>query len=82
MVILPVDYGCNVWTAGTNGSVNTVTLPAGYRLFWTGLKVIKDDETPHHGIGILPTIPVSPTREGVAAGRDEVLERAVARVRG
>jgi hypothetical protein len=32
-------------------------------------------------IGVQPTIPVSPTIEGVGAGRDEVLERALAYVR-
>lgn len=28
-------------------------------------------------VGILPTVPVVPTREGVAAGRDEVLEKGL-----
>jgi hypothetical protein len=32
-------------------------------------------------VGIRPTIPVEPTRGGLAAGRDEVLERAVAAVK-
>jgi C-terminal processing protease CtpA/Prc len=41
------------------------------------MKVLKHDGSQHHGIGILPTVPVSRTRAGVAAGRDEVLERAL-----
>jgi hypothetical protein len=31
----------------------------------------------HHGIGILPTVPVQPTIAGIAAGRDEVLEKGI-----
>lgn len=68
-------------TAGTNGNVNPLTLPGGYSVSWTGMKVLKQDGSPHHGVGILPTIPVARTRAGVAAGRDEVLERAVDAVR-
>lgn len=68
-------------TAGTNGNVNPFTLPGGYRLYWTGMKVLKHDGSQHHGVGIRPTIPVSRTRAGVAAGRDELLERAVQAVK-
>ena len=68
-------------TAGTNGNINPFTLPGGYTLVWTGMKVLKHDGSQHHGIGIRPTIPVSRTRAGVAAGRDELLERAVEAVK-
>jgi hypothetical protein len=68
-------------TAGTNGNVNSFSLPGGYAVSWTGMKVLKQDGSQHHGIGILPTIPVSRTRAGVAAGHDELLERAVQAVR-
>jgi C-terminal processing protease CtpA/Prc len=64
-------------TAGTNGNVNPFSVPGGYTLIWTGMKVLKHDGSQHHGVGIKPTIPVSRTRAGVAAGRDEVLERAL-----
>jgi C-terminal processing protease CtpA/Prc len=64
-------------TAGTNGNVNPFLLPGGYWITWTGMKVLKHDGSQHHGVGIRPTVPVSPTQAGVAAGRDEVLERAV-----
>ena len=64
-------------TAGTNGNVNILALPGGYRVAWTGMKVTKQDGSRHHGVGIRPTIPVSRTLKGVIAGRDEVLERAV-----
>jgi C-terminal processing protease CtpA/Prc len=68
-------------TAGTNGNVNPFSLPGGYTVTWTGMKVLKHDGSQHHGIGILPTIPVARTRAGVAAGRDELLERAIQAVR-
>jgi C-terminal processing protease CtpA/Prc len=64
-------------TAGTNGNVNPFTVPGGYRIMWTGMRVVKHDGSPHHGVGILPTIPTSRTRAGVAAGRDELLEKAI-----
>ncbi len=64
-------------TAGTNGNVNPFTVPGGYLIYWTGMKVLKHDGSQHHGIGILPTVPVSRTRAGAAAGVDELLQRAI-----
>jgi C-terminal processing protease CtpA/Prc len=64
-------------TAGTNGNVNQVALPGGYSFIFTGMKVLKHDGSPHHLVGILPTIPVHRTLAGIAAGRDELLEAAV-----
>ena len=64
-------------TAGTNGNVNPFTLPGGYGVSWTGMQVLKHDGSRHHGVGIHPTVPVPRTRAGVAAGRDEQLERAL-----
>jgi C-terminal processing protease CtpA/Prc len=43
-------------TAGTNGNVNPFTLPGGYVVSWTGMKVLKHDGSRHHGIGIRPTV--------------------------
>jgi hypothetical protein len=68
-------------TAGTNGNINPVALPGGYTVTWTGMKVLKQDGSRHHGMGIIPTIPVSRTRAGVAAGHDEFLERAIGAVK-
>lgn len=64
-------------TAGTNGNINPFELPGGYSFNWTGMKVLKHDGSQHHGIGILPTVPVAPTLEGVRQGRDEVLEKGI-----
>ena len=69
-------------TAGTNGNVNPFDLPGGYSVIWTGMRVLKHDGSRHHGVGIQPTVPVSRTLQGVIAGRDELLERAVAVVSG
>jgi C-terminal processing protease CtpA/Prc len=64
-------------TAGTNGNINIVPLPGGYRVVFTGMKVLKHDGSRHHGVGIAPTVPVSPTIAGIRAGRDEQLEKAL-----
>lgn len=64
-------------TAGTNGNVNPFELPGGFTVSWTGMKVLKHDGSRHHGVGIRPTIPCEPTPAGIAAGRDDVLEKAV-----
>jgi len=52
-------------------------LPGGYSVSWTGMKVVKHDGSQHHTIGILPTVPCRRTLAGVAAGRDELLEKAL-----
>ncbi|MEQ9442328.1 MAG: S41 family peptidase [Cyclobacteriaceae bacterium] len=64
-------------TAGTNGNVNAITLPGGYHIYWTGMKVRKHDGSQHHGVGILPDVYVEKTMAGVRAGRDEFLEKAL-----
>jgi C-terminal processing protease CtpA/Prc len=64
-------------TGGTNGGANLFNVAGGYGLRWTGMDVRKKDGSPHHGVGIQPTVPVSPTLAGVIAGRDEVLEKGI-----
>ncbi len=64
-------------TAGTNGNVNLFKLPGGYKISWTGMKVLKHDGSQHHGIGILPDIYVEKTIQGIKDGRDEFLEKAL-----
>jgi hypothetical protein len=41
------------------------------------MKVLKHDSSRHHGVGIRPTVPLSPTAAGIRAGRDEQLEKAI-----
>jgi C-terminal processing protease CtpA/Prc len=64
-------------TAGTNGNINSFILPGGFRIIWTGMKVLKHDGSQHHLIGIKPTVPVERTIQGVIEGRDEFLEKAI-----
>jgi len=65
-------------TAGTNGNVNSINLPGGYSIRFTGMKVLKHDGSQHHGVGIIPNIYVEQTIKGITEGRDEILERAIA----
>lgn len=69
-------------TAGTNGNINPVDLPGGYRVVWTGMRVLKHDGSQHHGVGIQPTVRVSPTLRGIREKRDEQLEAAIRIVKG
>ncbi len=65
-------------TAGTNGNINPFALDnANLRIIWTGMRVRKHDGTRHHGIGVLPTVPVQRTIAGARDGRDEILEKAL-----
>jgi C-terminal processing protease CtpA/Prc len=64
-------------TAGTNGNVNAFSLPGGYRISFTGMRVLKHDGSQHHGTGIRPTVPASRSIQGVRDGRDELLECAI-----
>jgi C-terminal processing protease CtpA/Prc len=64
-------------TAGTNGNVNPFSVPGGYILHWTGMRVLKHDRSRHHGVGIQPTHSVARTIAGIAERRDEILEKAL-----
>ena len=64
-------------TAGANGNVNPFALPGGFRISWTGMRVIKHDDSQHHMIGIQPTVPVKRTIKAIREGRDEDLEKAL-----
>jgi C-terminal processing protease CtpA/Prc len=64
-------------SAGGNGNINPFILPGGLMINWTGMRVTSPDGKVQTGVGITPTRPVTATRTGLAAGRDEVLEAAV-----
>ena len=64
-------------SGGDNGSVNRVDLPGGWNVSWSGQRTLKHDGSPWHGVGARPAVPASRTVKGIAAGRDEVVERAV-----
>ena len=68
-------------TAGTNGNIVTFTTPGGFAITFTGMRVTgHDGRAQHHMIGIAPDIRLDPTLAGVHAGRDELLERALAQL--
>jgi C-terminal processing protease CtpA/Prc len=68
-------------TAGSNGGVALYVLPDGTRVSWTGQKAVRADGSRLHGVGIRPAVIVRRTLRGLAAGRDEALDRAVELVR-
>jgi hypothetical protein len=64
-------------TAGTNGNVNSFSVPSGMTITFTGMRVTRHDGSPFHLLGVQPDVAVEPTAAGIRAGRDEVLERAL-----
>jgi hypothetical protein len=67
-------------TAGADGNVSTVPLPGGLSSYISGIGVFYPDRRPTQRIGILPDIQVTPTIEGIRAGRDELLEEAIRQI--
>lgn len=64
-------------TAGTNGNLNAVELPGNRGQFFTGMLVTDHYGGKHHLKGIVPDVIVHPTIQGIADGRDEILEKAI-----
>jgi C-terminal processing protease CtpA/Prc len=65
-------------THGTNGDITYMRLPGGLRMIFTGQEVRHVDDRQLQKIGIQPDILVRPTLAGIRAGKDEVLDRALA----
>ncbi|MBK7405701.1 MAG: hypothetical protein IPJ41_14055 [Phycisphaerales bacterium] len=65
-------------TAGANGNVIRVALAGGFQVTFTGMLVEHLDGSRLFGLGILPDTRSEPTRQGIASGRDEVLEAGLA----
>ncbi len=65
-------------TMGANGNVTNASLPGGVAVQFTGMEIRHPDGRQLQRLGIQPDIEVRPTIQGIALGRDEVLERAVA----
>ena len=68
-------------TTGANGDVTSLVLPGGLQVRFTGHDVRWPDGRQLQRIGLVPDIEVKPSVEGIRAGRDEVLERAVAHLK-
>ncbi len=68
-------------SAGADGDVSYILLPGGIATSITGLGVYYPDGSPTQRVGIQPDIFIEPTVQGIAQGRDEVLERAKQHIR-
>jgi C-terminal processing protease CtpA/Prc len=68
-------------TMGANGDVTTVALVGGMYATFTGHDVRHADGRQLQRVGLQPDVVVRPTLAGIRAGRDEVLERALALLR-
>ncbi|MFZ5815969.1 MAG: S41 family peptidase [Bacillota bacterium] len=64
-------------TGGSTGNPSVFPLPGGGIGAVSATRVTFADGTPLIGVGVLPDVACSPTIAGLAAGRDEVLERAL-----
>lgn len=58
--------------------MNAFSVPGGFGIRFTGMRVISADGTSIQGRGIVPDTIVHPTLEGVRSGHDEVLEAGIA----
>jgi C-terminal processing protease CtpA/Prc len=58
--------------------MNAFSVPGGFGIRFTGMRVISADGTSIQGRGIVPDEIVHPTLEGVHSGRDEILEAGIA----
>lgn len=67
-------------TAGCNGNANFLPMPGGGTLMWTGMRVTKHDGSQLYLHGYEPDVPVARTIEAIKAGRDEMVERAIAAI--
>jgi C-terminal processing protease CtpA/Prc len=65
-------------TAGANGEGTNFSVPGGLSVGLTGYGVVRADGSSVQRVGERPDFEVLPTVAGIRAGRDEVLERAVA----
>jgi C-terminal processing protease CtpA/Prc len=64
-------------TAAADGNASLFWLPGGISTLFTGIGVYYPDGAETQRIGIVPDIEIKPTIEGIRAGRDEVLEKAI-----
>jgi C-terminal processing protease CtpA/Prc len=65
-------------TAGADGPAVSFTIPGGVGVTFTGSIAMTADGVPIQGPGLTPDVRVSPTIAGLRAGRDELLDCAVA----
>jgi C-terminal processing protease CtpA/Prc len=64
-------------TAGADGNVSRFVLPGGIITMISGIGVYDPNGAETQRIGIVPTIPFTPTIQGIQAGKDELIEKAI-----
>lgn len=69
-------------TSGADGSIVWIPLPGGLMTSFSGIGVLYPDGTQTQTVGVRLDVEVLPTAEGLQAGRDEVLERALSLAAG
>ena len=65
-------------THGANGDITALRLPGALRMWFTGQEIRWVDGRQLQKVGVQPHITVRPTVRGIRAGKDEVLDRALA----
>ncbi|MFT3701608.1 MAG: S41 family peptidase [Agriterribacter sp.] len=73
----PDVIGIGSQTAGADGNVSLITFPGDYQTYMTGIGVYYPDGRPTQRVGIVPDIVVTPTIQGIRAGKDELLDKAL-----
>lgn len=68
-------------TAGADGNVSGFVLPGGIATMFSGISILYPDGKESQRVGIVPDIVVHPSLQGIAEGRDELLEKAIERIR-
>jgi C-terminal processing protease CtpA/Prc len=69
-------------TIGANGDITNFKLPGGITVTFTGQSEQWPDGKQLQRVGLVPDVLARPTKAGLAAGRDEVLEAALAYLDG
>ena len=64
-------------SVGADGDALYISLPGGCRTRFTTLGVLTPEGEKTQRVGLQPDVVCTPTVEGIAAGRDELLEKAV-----
>ncbi|MBL7728616.1 MAG: hypothetical protein JNM68_13055 [Dinghuibacter sp.] len=64
-------------TIGADGNISEIIFPGGYGTWFSALGVYYPNGTETQRVGVKIDIEVKPTVNGIKAGRDEVLERAI-----
>lgn len=64
-------------TGGADGNISIIPIPGGLKTCISGIGVYYPDGQETQQVGIVPDILISPTIDGIAKGKDEILEKAI-----